>query len=393
MSEMTHPSADLFDDQMRASRLTIRIVAVAVVLFLLWSAFAWIDEIVRSDGQVVSSSRSQSVQNLEGGILAELSVQQGDVVEAGQVLATLQDTRFRTTFDDLQDQLDGLEIRRLRLEAERAGRFTFEVPDDLAKRSPNILSSERALLEARQTDLDSRREGAFVQLEQAKEELSNMERLYRKEFVALLEVNKARDKMSETEVRYMDILTQAELRLAEEYSETTKEITSLRQEMRIAQDQLDRTVITAPMRGIVNSLAVTTIGGVIRPGEEIVEIIPMGEDLFIEARVRPENIASVQPGQDATIKLTAYDYTIYGTLKGKVDFISADTFEDERDPRAPPFYKVSVTIDTKDMTERQKAIEIRPGMRAQVELHTGSKTVLQYLLKPLYKSREALREP
>ncbi|GAA6163076.1 HlyD family efflux transporter periplasmic adaptor subunit [Pelagimonas sp. KU-00592-HH] len=393
MSEMTHPSADLFDDQMRASRLTIRIVAVAVVLFLLWSAFAWIDEIVRSDGQVVSSSRSQSVQNLEGGILAELSVQQGDVVEAGQVLATLQDTRFRTTFDDLQDQLDGLEIRRLRLEAERAGRFTFEVPDDLAKRSPNILSSERALLEARQTDLDSRREGAFVQLEQAKEELSNMERLYRKEFVALLEVNKARDKMSETEVRYMDILTQAELRLAEEYSETTKEITSLRQEMRIAQDQLDRTVITAPMRGIVNSLAVTTIGGVIRPGEEIVEIIPMGEDLFIEARVRPENIASVQPGQDATIKLTAYDYTIYGTLKGKVDFISADTFEDERDPRAPPFYRVSVTIDTKDMTERQKAIEIRPGMRAQVELHTGSKTVLQYLLKPLYKSREALREP
>lgn len=393
MSETTHPSADLFDDQMRTSRLTIRIVAVAVVLFLLWSAFAWIDEIVRSDGQVVSSSRSQSVQNLEGGILAELSVQQGDVVEAGQVLATLQDTRFRTTFDDLQDQLDGLEIRRLRLEAERAGRFSFDVPDDLAKRSPNILSSERALLEARQTDLDSRREGAFVQLEQAKEELSNMERLYRKEFVALLEVNKARDKMSETEVRYMDILTQAELRLAEEYSETTKEITSLRQEMRIAQDQLDRTVITAPMRGIVNSLAVTTIGGVIRPGEEIVEIIPMGEDLFIEARVRPENIASVQPGQDATIKLTAYDYTIYGTLKGKVDFISADTFEDERDPRAPPFYRVSVTIDTKDMTERQKAIEIRPGMRAQVELHTGSKTVLQYLLKPLYKSREALREP
>ena len=393
MSETTHPSADLFDDQMRTSRLTIRIVAVAVVLFLLWSAFAWIDEIVRSDGQVVSSSRSQSVQNLEGGILAELSVQQRDVVEAGQVLATLQDTRFRTTFDDLQDQLDGLEIRRLRLEAERAGRFSFDVPDDLAKRSPNILSSERALLEARQTDLDSRREGAFVQLEQAKEELSNMERLYRKEFVALLEVNKARDKMSETEVRYMDILTQAELRLAEEYSETTKEITSLRQEMRIAQDQLDRTVITAPMRGIVNSLAVTTIGGVIRPGEEIVEIIPMGEDLFIEARVRPENIASVQPGQDATIKLTAYDYTIYGTLKGKVDFISADTFEDERDPRAPPFYRVSVTIDTKDMTERQKAIEIRPGMRAQVELHTGSKTVLQYLLKPLYKSREALREP
>ncbi|MCP4822476.1 MAG: HlyD family efflux transporter periplasmic adaptor subunit [Shimia sp.] len=181
--------------------------------------------------------------------------------------------------------------------------------------------------------------------------------------------------------------------VAEEYSDTLKDITSLKQEMRLASDQLNRTVITAPMRGIVNNLAVTTIGGVVRPGEEIFEIIPLGEDLFVEARVRPENIANVEPGQDASIKLTAYDYTIYGTLKGKVDFISADTFEDERDPSAPPFYRVTVTVDVDKLTDRQKAIEIRPGMRASVELHTGSKTVLRYLMKPLYKSREAFREP
>ncbi|WP_299419950.1 HlyD family type I secretion periplasmic adaptor subunit [uncultured Shimia sp.] len=381
------------DEQLKASRLTIRLIAAAVGLFVIWSAFAWVDEIVRADGQVVSSSRSQSVQNLEGGILADLAVKQGDLVESGQILATLSDTRFRSAFDDLQDQIDALELRRLRLEAEIDGKFTFDVPDDLAKRAPRILASEKALIEARQTDIDSRREGAFTQLEQAQEELSNMERLYKKEFVALLEVNKAREKASEAEIRYMDILTQAELALAEEYSETLKEITSLRQEMRLAQDQLSRTVITAPMRGIVNNLAVTTIGGVVRPGEEIFEIIPLGEELFVEAQVRPENIANVEPGQDASIKLSAYDYTIYGSLKGKVDFISADTFEDERDPSAPPYYKVTVNVNADALTERQKAIEIRPGMRATVELHTGSKTVLRYLMKPLYKSKEAFREP
>lgn len=381
------------DEQLKASRLTIRLIAAAVGLFVIWSAFAWVDEIVRADGQVVSSSRSQSVQNLEGGILADLAVKQGDLVEAGQVLASLSDTRFRTAFDDLQDQIDALELRRLRLEAEIEGKFAFDVPEDLAKRAPRILASEKALIEARQTDIDSRREGAFTQLEQAQEELANMERLYKKEFVALLEVNKAREKASEAEIRYMDILTQAELTLAEEYSETLKEITSLRQEMRLAQDQLSRTVITAPMRGIVNNLAVTTIGGVVRPGEEIFEIIPLGEALFVEAQVRPENIANVEPGQDASIKLTAYDYTIYGSLKGKVDFISADTFEDERDPSAPPYYKVTVNVNADALTERQKAIEIRPGMRATVELHTGSKTVLRYLMKPLYKSKEAFREP
>lgn len=384
---------DELDEHLSGARKTIRLVALAVILFLLWSAFAWVDEIVRADGEVVSSSRSQSIQNLEGGILADISVKQGDKVEAGQVLATLQDTKFRSAFDDLQDQIDALEIKRMRLEAEIEGHYEFEVPKDLADRSPRIVTSEKALLKARQTDFESRSSGALAQLEQANEELANMQRLYKQEFVALLEVNKARTETSEAEIRYMDIVTKSELSRAEAYSETLRDLTSKRQEMRLATDQLSRTVITAPMRGIVNNLAVTTIGGVVRPGEEIFEIIPLDEDMFIEARVRPENIASVTLGQSATIKLTAYDYTIYGTLKGKVDFVSADTFEDDRDPSLPPFYKVTVNVDQADLTARQKAIEIRPGMRAQIELHTGSKTILQYLLKPLYKSREAFREP
>ena len=389
---MSQAEEDLAASTRGASRI-IYLVGLAFVIFIVWAAVAWVDEIVRADGEVVSSSRSQIVQNLEGGILAELHVHQGETVAAGQVLARLQDTKFRAAKDDLQDQIDALEIRRHRLEAEMEGAYDFLVPDELAKRSSHILASEQALLNARQTDFVSRREGAREILDQLQKELTNMEQLYKQKIAALIEVNRAQQSVSDARLKYNEIGTQAELELAEEYSQTLQDLTSRKQDLRLARDQLDRTVITSPLAGIVNSLAVTTIGGVIRPGEEIVEIIPLGEELFVEARVKPENIASVKPGQDATIKLSAYDYTIYGTLKGKVDFVSADTFEDERNPRAPPYYRVTVRVDRSDLTKRQKDIEIRPGMRAIAELQTGSKTILQYLLKPLYKSREAFREP
>ncbi|ATG42122.1 HlyD family type I secretion periplasmic adaptor subunit [Phaeobacter sp. BS52] len=389
---MTSTGYDLRETSRGASRI-IYLVAGALVVFLLWASFAWVDEIVRADGEVVSSSRSQIVQNLEGGILAELHVHQGDAVKAGQILARLQDTKFRAAADDLQDRIDALEIKQYRLEAELEGAFDFKVPEELADRSSGIYTSERALLNARQTDFTSRRASAREILDQLKDELANMQRLYKKEIVALIEVNRAQKSVSDAQAKYNEIGTQSELELAEDYSKTLRELTSYRQELRLAQDQLNRTVITSPMAGIVNSLAVTTIGGVIRPGEEIVEIIPLGEEMFVEARVKPENIASVQPGQDATIKLSAYDYTIYGSLRGKVDFVSADTFEDERNPRAEPYYRVTVKVDRSEFTERQQAIEIRPGMRATAELQTGSKTILNYMLKPLYKSREALREP
>lgn len=371
----------------------IRISAVVVVIFLLWAAIARVDEIVRSDGEMISSSRPQIVQNLEGGILSELLVHEGQEVEQGQVLAKLQGTEFRTSVDDLQEKIDALEVRRLRLEAELEGEDEFVVPDDLAARATTVLASEKALLKARVGDYLARKDGAMAVLKQAETERSLMEDMLTKNVVSLIEVTRARKSHSDAQLKYNEIVTQAELQRAEDYSDTLKELASVKQALTLANDQLGRTVIVAPMRGIVNSLMVTTIGGVIRPGEELVQIIPVDEELFVEARVRPEDIAHVQPGQDATIKLSAYDYTIFGSLKGKVQVVSADTFKDERDPKAEPYYRVTATVDLSSLTERQQQIEIRPGMRAQVELHTGSKTFLQYLLKPLYKSREAFREP
>jgi adhesin transport system membrane fusion protein len=200
---------------------------------------------------------------------------------------------------------------------------------------------------------------------------------------------------ADARIKFDESVTQTELDRAQEYSDVLKELGKLRQNLKGSTDQLDRTVLRSPLRGIVNKLAVTTIGGVVRPGEEILQIIPLDEELFVEARVKPENIAGVRPGQEATVKLSAYDYTIYGTLKGTVTLISADTFKDEqaRDPDGNPHYKVTLQVDTANLTERQSSLQIRPGMQASVELHTGSKTVLQYLMKPLYKSKQALREP
>lgn len=388
----TNLSAQLAQN-LKGPSLTIWLCAGTVWAFILWASFAWLDEIVRADGEIISSSRPQIIQNLEGGILSELLVKEGDEVLRGDVLARLYGTQFRSSVEDLRDQITALEIRRLRLEAELQGASVLEVSDELSSRSPALVASEQALLAARQSDYFKRREGAKRVLEQAASERQLMEDLLDKKVVALIEVTRARRSHADAQNAYDEVVTKTELARAEEYSETLKELATLQQNLKASQDQLNRTVLISPMHGVVNKLSVTTIGGVVRPGEEIMQIIPVDEELFVEAKVRPQDIANIRPGQEATIKLTAYDYTIYGTLKGRVDVISADTFKDERRPESEPHYKVTVRVDMSSLTDRQVAMEIRPGMQAQAELHTGEKTVLQYLLKPLYKSREAFREP
>ena len=250
-------------------------------------------------------------------------------------------------------------------------------------------------MQARQFDYVSSVDGAKQVLVEAQRERDLMNALLKNKIVSLIEATRARKAFADAKIKFDEVVTGTELDRAQEYSDVLKELSTLRQNLKASTDQLDRTLLRAPMRGILNNLQVTTIGGVVRPGEEILQIIPLDEELFIEARVQPEDIAGVRRGQAATVKLSAYDYTIYGTLKGEVKLISADTFKDDcaRDPDGDPHYKVTLAVDTTNLTERQTALEIRPGMQASVELHTGSKTVLQYLLKPLYKSKEAFREP
>ncbi len=381
-------------DQARGPGRTIWLIVGTVLLFFVWAAFAWVDEIVRAPGQVVSTSRPQIIQNLEGGILASLEVAEGDVVEAGQTLARLHGTLYQSKVDELRDQIAALEIRRHRLEAEMAGATDFEVPVALSARLPDIVASERTLLAARQDDFIARREGARQVMDQAAKEMDLMENMLERDLVPLIEVTRARKIFRDAENRHSDTITQGELERATEYSKTLAEIASLAQGLKAAEDQLGRTVLVAPLRGVVNKLSVTTIGGVVRPGEEILQIAPLDEEMLIEARVKPQNIATVRVGQKATIKLSAYDYTAWGTLSAEVMVVSADTFRDDRSRNADgdPHYKVTLRVDPVSLNSRAAGIEIRPGMQAEVELQTGGKTVLTYLTKPLWKSREALRE-
>jgi adhesin transport system membrane fusion protein len=392
---MSHAMDDHMEKQMRGPSMVVWLSAGAVVVFVIWAFFAWVDEIVRAEGSMISSSRPQIIQNLEGGILAELAVGEGDIVAAGDILARLHNTQFQSSVDDLQDQISAFEIRRLRLEAEIDGDYTFDVPSEWSNRTPDMLVSEAALLQARQSDYVSSVDGAKRVLVEAQRERDLMNGLLKNKIVSLIEATRARKAFADARIKYDSVVTSTELDRAQEYSDVLRELSTLRQNLKASTDQLDRTLLRSPMRGIVNNLSVTTIGGVVRPGEEILQIIPLDEELFVEARVKPEDIAGVRRGQAATVKLSAYDYTIYGTLKGEVKLISADTFKDDRarDPDGDPHYKVTLAVDTEHLTARQSELEIRPGMQASVELHTGSKTVLQYLLKPLYKSKEAFREP
>ncbi|NEX46460.1 HlyD family efflux transporter periplasmic adaptor subunit [Pseudotabrizicola algicola] len=382
------------DQRMRGPSLTIWMIGLSLVVFILWASFAWLAEIVRAEGQIVSSSRPQIIQNLEGGILAELFVAEGDTVEPGQTLARLYGTQYQAAVDDLSDQIATLEVRKLRLEAELEGRSEFVVPDDIARRVADVVASERTLLEARMSEQSARVAGAKAILKQAETERDLLERMYKQEVAPLIEVTRARKAASDAEAQLAEARTMAELDRASTYSETQAQLASLRQRLKQAQDQLSRTELVAPMRGVVNKLSLTTIGGVVRPGEEIMQIIPLDEELFVEARVKPRDIAQVRLDQMATIKLSAYDYTIYGSLQARVTFVSADTFRDERSrtPDGDPHYKVTLRVDSQHLTERQKNLEIRPGMQATVELQTGGKTILTYLTKPLYKANEALRE-
>ncbi len=390
---MTHATFDPpLDRRSHHPSWTVRLIAATVAAFLLWAAFAWVEEIVRAPGQIVPSSRPQIIQNLEGGILAELNVTEGDTVDAGHILARLYGTQYQSTVDDLTDQIAAHDIRRLRLEAELAEQDSFSPPPELAARVPDIVASEQTLLTARRSDLSSRIAGARAVLDQAAHEQDMVRRMADRGLAPEIELTRAEKALADARARLDEVTTQAELARADDYAKTQAELASLRQRLKLSQDQLSRTTLTAPMRGIVNRIAVTTIGGVVRPGEEILQIIPLDTGLFVEAKVKPADIAPLREGQKATVKLSAYDYAIWGTLPATVTFISADTFRDERARDAEPHYRVTLRVDLDALTDRQKSIAIRPGMQAEVEFQTGGKTILTYLTKPLWRGTEALRE-
>jgi len=368
-------------------------LAALVAVFVIWARNAPLDEIVRGPGTLIPSSKNQIVQSLEGGILEEILVREGDLVEAGQIIARLNETQYQADVRDYEGQILTIEARLERLETELSGATQFILADHFWNAAPSLAESEVQLFKARQLEHETAVTAAREKLELDQSEVALIENLVNRNAMPAIELINAKSAALDSKTILDQLLTEFRLERADEISDLLTELGRLEAQIEQSRDQLARSTLVSPAGGIVNTIYTTTLGGVVQSGEPIFEITPQNDELLVEVRIRPSDIAFLTLNMDTTIKLTAYDYTVFGSLYGKVAQISADTFEDEQTADAEPYYKVLVAIDNESLADRQDVIEIRPGMLASAELHVGQKTVMQYLLKPLIKSSEALREP
>lgn len=377
----------------RGSSRLVWILSAFFFAFAVWAKNAPLDEIVRGAGVMVPSSNAQVVQSLEGGILNEINVREGDRVSAGQVLAKLNETRYRAEVGDFESQIRAITARLARLEAELDRVESFQLPKVIAVADPLLAVSEEQLFQARMLQFHSELADAEEQLLLRSDKVQLMTRMVKQG--AMPEIDLINEKLAESDARAGRdrILSEFQLQRSEEISTLVAEMSRLEAQVEQSRDQLARSRLVSPSDGIINTIYTTTIGGVVQPGEPIFEVTPLDDEMLVEVKIQPKDIAFVAKDMATTVKLSAYDYTIYGSLSGRIAQISADTFEDESSPDGQPYYKVLISVDDYAFPEHEEKVEIRPGMLADAEVHVGSKTVLQYLIKPLVKSSEALREP
>lgn len=379
----------LLPDERPRSRI-IPIIFCLTLLFLVWAAFAELDEVAVGDARVTPSSKSQIIQSLEGGIVDGIFVREGDLVQPQQRLASLDRARFQASVGEIEARALSLDATAARLRAEIAG----EAPQfsESVRRMPELVQREMELFRSRQRSLAVNSASLAESLELVRRELAMTEPLVKLGAASDVEVIRLRRQENDLQAKLSALKAQFLAEANADYAKTMAELEGARQVMSGRRDQLDRTILTSPVRGIVKNLEVTTIGGVVQPGGTLMEIVPLEDRLLIEARLSPRDIAFIRPGLPATVKITAYDPSIYGSLDGVVDRISPDTLQDEVH-REQVYYRVYLhTISSSLHTRDGKAHMIIPGMVATVEIRTGSKTVLDYLLKPVNKAREALRE-
>ncbi|HEY0683215.1 MAG TPA: HlyD family type I secretion periplasmic adaptor subunit [Steroidobacter sp.] len=406
-----------------------------LLVALIWASRAELDEVTLGQGHVIPSSKVQVVQNLEGGIIAEILVEPGQIVRKGQPLMRIDDTRFSSSYQESAAKDDALRARIARLEAEAAHR-EFVPPLDLQRDKAELVVHEREVFDSRRRDL---RAGLAVlerQLEQRTQELAEMQaraaqlahsydlvqqelaitrqaadqnvfpkvqliRLERQANDLKGELDAAHLSMPRLQAALGEVRRKAEQMTAEFQAAASRELSEARAEQSIVsaskvalEDRLARTTVRAPLSGTIKQVKVNTIGGVVQPGMDLVEIVPLEDSLLVEARVRPADIAFLRPGLEAMVKLTAYDFSIYGGLEGTVEHISADAIIDERPGVRPEsYYLVRVRTSRGGRGAGDKHLRIIPGMQATVDIRTGHKTVLQYLLKPVLRAKQtALRE-
>ncbi|HRL95464.1 MAG TPA: HlyD family type I secretion periplasmic adaptor subunit [Pseudomonas sp.] len=428
---MPEVDGTLLEDSPTLARITVWLVSLLLLTALVWAKFAVLEEVTMGEGKAIPSSKIQVIQNLEGGIVAEIFVREGQLVNKGDVLLRLDDTRFLSNRGESDADRMALTARLERLQAEAAGR-PLEMPAEITLKAPQLVEDELALYNSRQDRLHSEQRTLNEQLRQKTQELaefSSKQQQYRSSLGliqqelnmsqplvssgAISEVEILRLRRSAVEMRgSLDATTLAipraqagisEIKSKMEESELAfrsdafKELNEVRTELQkitasslAIEDRVSRTTVQSPVHGIIKQLKVNTIGGVVQPGSDLLEIVPLEDNLLIEAKVRPQDVAFLHPGQKAMVKFSAYDYTIYGGLKANLELISADTITDEE---GNSFYLIQVRTDKNHLGSDAHLLLIIPGMIATVDIITGEKSVLDYLLKPVLKARaEALRE-
>jgi membrane fusion protein, adhesin transport system len=424
-------SADLLAPPPRRMTVLMQTLIGLLAAALLWSMMAVLQEVTSAEGRVVPASKIQLVQNLEGGIVREVVVREGALVKEGDVVVRIDPTQAGSSLGEAREKLAGLDILIARLQAEIEGR-PFVVPEALKAHRPDQVSRELELYDARKAavqstvstlDLQARQkaqevvelEAKLVTLKKAlalaQEEWKLIQPLAQSKAASRSELLAIETKLNDTEgavtaselalPRLRDAIKEAKDRREEKLStfrsEALQQLSSaqieraaLDQASKSSVDKLARTTVRAPVAGVVKTVHVTTPGQVVQPGSDLVEIVPMNDTLLVEARVRPQDIAFVRPGQEALVKLTAYDFSIYGGFKGTVEQIGADSITTEK---GETYYLIRVKTERSTLSHKGQPLPVIPGMVANVDVITGAKTVFAYLMKPMTRLRhEAMRE-
>lgn len=382
MKENMMKNSDVDMPSNSAVRLTLWVAMVGLVVMTTWAGMTEIDQVKQAQGQVIASDRTQVIQAVDGGVLREMFVQEGQEVQEGQLLASFEKTRVKAALDDTQGKVMALRITLARLRAEVYGtKLTFT----------KEMRAYPALIE-NQTNLYNRRKTAFTEDIQALrkvrsvllEESAMIKKLESTGDVSQADVLRSRRQIADIEAQ---ITTRHNKFFQDAQADMTKAQEDLNAQTEALNDRtqlLEQTDLNAPSRGLVKNIRVTTLGGVVRAGDTVMELLPTQSGLVLEAKVYPADIAFVTVGQVANVKLDAFDTTIYGGFKGEVVYVSPDTLIEETQRGPQPYYRVHVKIGEKDFdSEKARRMEVRPGMTAHVDLVVGQRSILSYLVNPV----------
>ena len=362
-------------------------IAAALLIFIGWSLWAELDQVTRAPGKVIPFARVQIIQSEQGGAISQIHVREGEQVKAGELLVELDTVQLRAAQVEAQAKVAGLESRMTRIEAElfnRPLRFPASLADfpEFTANQQRLFQRRRAALQAQTSTLEQ-----LAQLQQ--QELDLNLPLVDTGDVAMSEIIRMRRAVVETRGEISRIRSQYISDLQTEFTRTEEELASAQQQLARAQDSLEAASLTAPTAGVVKNVQFTTIGGVVRPGEEVLQIVPVGEKLIVETRVPPRDIAFVKTGQNARVNFETYDSAIYGSASGEVVFVSPDTLtEQAANGAVETYYRVNLEVDTSTMREPgdHEPIVLHPGMTATAEILTGKSTVWAYITKPILKT-------